>query len=338
MMLDYLTLSIDGMDISQEVRDYFERKQNMLVCFTSEGEVVWRRPQLERVRSDTHEVSAQLCSKLDIWGSPARCMGDGKSNVFGSFDINECFHGMLGFVEKQIGAELPHDPEPWRVRRVDLTGNFHLGALETVIQALNYLRHSEGGRYQVRTSAETVYWSKGSSLRTGKAYAKGPHMQVQAKKGKAELTEKQMKMVQTLLRLELKLGSTWWSRTASKPWFKYSQKEFLSIFQDYFKQFIGSVEVSEVKDDVLKRLYEVAPTPGQARAALTTWSLIQTHGEQAARKLISRSAWYKHRALLRKVGISFADFHERRIVPFRRRTIVLGDPVTSWEDLESRCG
>ena len=336
MMLDYLKLSMDGSIVSPKIQEYFHKNQDMVMCVSSTGEIKWKSPVCKAVRSDTHQIMSMLGSRLDIWGSPARCMGNGKSNVFGSFNIMECFHAMTRFVSEQTGGVLPWDPEIWKVRRVDITGNFHLGNLNTVKQALNYLRHSEGGRYQVQTQAESVYWSKKSRLRAGKAYAKGPHMEYMVRKGKAELSKHELGLVQSLLRLELKLGSTFWSRTATKPWFEYTSEDFLQIYTEYFKQFIGAVEVTEMTD-ILNQLEQIADTKGQAQAAYKTWLLVQQHGQEMAKSLTNKATWYRHRAMLKAVGISYADMHEGKIVPFRRRTIVLGDPVTNWNDLEQRC-
>ena len=336
MLFDWMTLSIDAMNCSAKLLHLLESKQNMLLMVSPTGELIWRAPVRKDIRSDTHSITVRLCSALDIYGSPARCMGEDSNNVFGSFDLMECFRGVLKFVSTQLDCALPWDPELWQLRRLDITGNYDLGHLDTVKQALNYLRHTQGGRYQIKTNAETVYWSYKSKLRAGKAYAKGPHMAYMIKRGKAELTQEKLEMVQRLLRLELTLGSQFWRRDAGKPWFEFTNDELLAVYTKYFSQFIGDIEVSEVTD-VLDKLIGIAPTPGQAKAAYKTWSLIQTHGEEATKALTNQATWYRHKALLKQVGISWADMHEGRIVPFRRRTIVLGDPVTSWEDLEHRC-
>ena len=89
-------------------------------------------------------------------------------------------------------------------------------------------------------------------------------------------------------------------------------------------------------DKLLDELMEVAPTPGMAKAAYRTWLMIQSHGLEKARELMGKSAWYNHKRLLQQCGVSWADFHHRALVPFRRKTIVLSDPVRSWEDLIAR--
>ena len=336
MMLDYMTLAINALECPTKALEFLEGRQDLIMRVTPEGELVWRIPARSDIRSDTHQITVRLGSTLDIYGSPARCMGDGQNNVFGSFDILECFHAVIAFVSGVIGCPLPDDPKLWDLRRLDVTGNYDLGSLANVKQALNYLRHTEGGRYQVKTAAESVYWSPKSRLRAGKAYAKGPHMQYMIGKGKAQLCEKRLAMAQRLLRLELKLGSQFWKRDADGPWYDCTSEYLKVVHSKFFEQFIGSVEVSEM-DDVLGKLQQIASTAGRAKAAYKTWLLIQTHGMEQARALTGRSAWYQHKALLKQVGISWADMHAQKIVPFRRRTIVLGDPVASWEDLERRC-
>ena len=218
---------------------------------------------------------------------------------------------------------------------MDVTGNFDLGSLPNVRQALNYLRHVEGGRYQVKTEAETVYWAKSSRLRAGKAYAKGPHMRYLAKKGQVDLTPNQLLLVDRLLRLELRLGGQFWRERAAQRWYRWSSEQLYEQFTAYFGQFIGKVEVVEM-DKLLDELVKIAPTEGLAKAAYRTWLLIQSHGMERARELMTKRTWYRHKRLLQDCGVSWADFHHRALVPFRRKTIVLSDPVRSWEDLIAR--
>ena len=338
MLIDYLTLAISPMVLSREMYEALYSQQDTVLCMSPDGEVKWSKPTHQIMRSDTHQITFRLDQTLDIMGSPAHFMGVGHDNVFGSMDIRECFHAMVSFVANRIGCELPLDPRLWKVRRVDVTGNFYLNTLTDVKQALSDLRHSEGGRYQVKTAAETVYWSQGSRLRSGKAYAKGPHMEKMVKKKQfLEISQKQLDMLQGLLRIELQLGSQFWRKKKKQHqhWYTFTSKRFKAIFDEYFQPLIGQVEVSEMSD-ILDKLYEVAPTPRRAEAALNTWLRIKEYGLEKTRGKISRSKWYQDKKLLNQAGLGWSDFQQRRIVPFRRKTIILGDPVTSWDDLEHR--
>jgi hypothetical protein len=88
-------------------------------------------------------------------------------------------------------------------------------------------------------------------------------------------------------------------------------------------------------DDVLEKLEQVAPTKARAQGAYRTWVLVERCGLETARSMMPESTWYLHKKLLNAAGLSWADFQARNVVPFRRKTIVLGEPVRSWEELKS---
>ena len=334
MLIDWMTLSTDASVLDPHTIKKLEGKQDRMMRISPEGEVKWVMPCRVNVRSDSHQITVRIGSYLDIQGSPARTKGT-RDNIFGKADPVDAFLDVVRFLADVIEAPLPYDPRSWKLTRMDVTGNFDLGSLTNVRQALNYLRHVEGGRYQIKTEAETVYWSKSSRLRAGKAYAKGPHMRYLVKKGHADLTPDQLSLVDRLLRLEMRLGAQFWRERADRRWYEWSSEQLYEQFMVYFGQFIGKVEIVEVHK-LLDELMKVAPTPGLAKAAYRTWLLIQSHGVEEARRLMTTSTWQRHKRLLQQCGVSWADFHHRALVPFRRKTIVLSDPVRSWEDLIAR--
>lgn len=331
-MIDWLTLKLDGSLLSPDVRAKFVQRQDKIVKLSPDGEVLWETPARTSIRSDTHQITVRLASDLVIFGSPARVMHS--NNVFGSTDMIECFHAMREYVASQLEIILPTSPKIWKCTMIDITENYMLDSLSEVKQALNYLRHSEGGRYQVRTSAETIYWSKTSRLRAGKAYAKGPHLEYQKKKGQIKITDDRLQAAQKLLRLELRLGSQFWRERSEKSWYEYTSNDLCRIHNDYFSQFIGDIELTE-NDDVLEKLNSIT-TDGQAFAAYRTWKLIRTDGMETTRSLMPKSTWYRHKKLLNKVGISWADFKNGNIVPFRKKTIMLSEPIKSWGEISNR--
>ena len=334
MLIDWMTLSTDASLLDPQTVTKIAGGQDKIMRISSDGEVKWVIPCRANIRSDSHQITVRIGSHLDIQGSPARTKGT-QDNIFGEANPVNAFLNMVRFLSNTLEVSLPCNPTCWRLTRMDVTGNFDLGSLANVRQALNYLRHVEGGRYQVKTEAETVYWAKSSRLRAGKAYAKGPHMRYLAEKGHADLTPDQLSLVDRLLRLELRLGGQFWRERAAQRWYQWSSEQLYEQFTAYFGQFIGKVEVVEV-DKLLDELMKVAPTPGMAKAAYRTWSLIRSDGLEKARELTGKSAWYRHKRLLQQCGVSWADFHHRALVPFRRKTIVLSDPVRSWEDLIAR--
>ena len=334
MLIDWMTLSTDASLLDPRTVEKITGEQDKIMRISPEGEVKWVMPCRANIRSDSHQITVRIGSYLDIQGSPARTKGT-QDNVFGEATPVNAFLDMVQFLSNTLEVSLPCDPTCWRLTRMDVTGNFDLGSLPNVRQALNYLRHVEGGRYQVKTEAETVYWAKSSRLRGGKAYAKGPHMRYLVEKGQVDLTPDQLFLVDRLLRLEMRLGNQFWRERAAQRWYQWSSGQLYEQFTAYFGQFIGKVEVVEM-DKLLDELVKIAPTEGLAKAAYRTWLLIQSHGMERARELMTKRTWYRHKRLLQDCGVSWADFHHRALVPFRRKTIVLSDPVRSWEDLIAR--
>lgn len=351
-MLDWLTLKLKRESVSAEDWQKLEGRAGRVLAIsrdvenpndrvrlvTGNGEVVldapgkleWVTVSRESIRSDSHQITVHAGYDLEITGSPARVLHG--NNVFGSSDILECFRAMVDFVNRNTGVSLPLDPSAWRVTRVDVTQNYDLGSAAEVRQALSYLRHSEGGRYVVRTKSETVYWSPNSDVRSGKAYHKGPHLQYQNKKNQCQVTEEEIILADRLLRLELSLKNHFWREQSTKPWHAYTENDLNEIHNKFFSQLIGKIEVVEM-DSILNVFEKVAPTKGQALAAFRTWSLIKAVGSLETQASMPRATWMRHRKVMFDAGLTWADLHAQNIVPLRRRTIELGQPVQSWSDL-----
>ena len=62
-------------------------------------------------------------------------------------------------------------------------------------------------------------------------------------------------------------------------------------------------------------------------------SFIAQHGYRHVQETIPRMTLYRHVHLMKEAGISIADLHAGKVLPFRVRTIELGAPVRSWEDI-----
>lgn len=328
-MIDWLTLKTPLIDLDDSVRVVLQRLNGRIMKISKEGEVEWMTPARESIRSDSHQVSIRVATDIEICGSPARVLH--KDNVFGSGDIVFCASAMIGFVEGQLGVSLPHEADRWKVSRIDITHNYDLGSSAEVRQALAFLRHSEGGRYQVRTSSESVYFNAGSRMRSGKAYHKGPHLAYQMKKRQAEFTALELSLAERLLRLELSLRSQWWHRSR-QDWYDLNETQLDRIHADYFDQFIGKVEVVEM-DNLLQSLEKVSETKGQALSAYRTWSLVKSIGVREAQASMPDRTWRRHKKLLFDAGLTWADLQMSNVVPLRRRPILLGAPVRSWDEL-----
>lgn len=330
-MLDWLTLKLPLDHVCPDQLQQFNNRSGRVLCIDANGVKLWEKIQRQSVRSDSHQLVVDVgIDSLILHGSPARVVQS--NNVFGSGCPIECALSMIDFAVQHTGVTLSRDLTLWKCTRMDVTQNYDLGSGAEVRQALSYLRQAEGGRYQVRTASETVYWSSNSALRSGKAYHKGPHLLYQLRRNQASAHDIELALSDRLLRLELSLKSQYWRERAIKKWYQFSESDLEQIHNDYFSQFIGTVEVVEM-DNMLKHFERVAPSRGYALAAYRTWSLIKSIGMHEAKASMPRASWFKHLRIMKDAGLTWADYQAGNVVPLRRRTIELGQPVRSWADI-----
>lgn len=337
MLIDWITARVPYENLSANalsiVMAYGDRVQRINA---ETGALVWESAAWDSIRSDSHAINIKAGgSELWIQGSPARIIGDGCA-VFGAgasqaLDIVGCVDRMRIFVGSMLNCELPK-ATCWKVSRVDVTENLQLEDLAAVRIALSTLRNCEGGRYRVSQQAgDTVYWSHRSKMRSGKAYAKGPHLAYMMKRPNhqgTQYTQEQISAANTLLRLELKIGREWFARN---DWKTTTPATLRNEWNDYFCRMIGDAEV-KTETDVKARVQAAAKTEGQARAALGLWALIKSEGWEAARELQSRPTWYRNLKILRAAGLGDADLATGQVVPLRRKVIEC-QAVTNWADL-----
>ena len=325
-MIDWLTLKVDACELGAEQISRLRSMAGRVIKISPEGVVEWETFARESIRIDSHQVTVQIGADLTLHGSPARVMGS--NNVFGSGDPRQCAAAMIGHVARELVMLLPR-LEIWRCTRMDVTHNYAMQDLASVRQALMCLRHAEGGRYQLGTQADTVYWSSRSNMRRGKAYAKGPHLQRQVKRGEAQSSEMELALSERLLRLEVSLRSQWWREQSVKPWHEYSEGELDELHQRYFEPLVGKVEVMHMKDvqrEVEEAAKQLGMSEGRAASAYRHWCAIQAVGFEQAKGLVARRTHYQHVKLLRHAGLSWADFQARGVVPLRREALVLSQP------------
>ncbi|MDB6060354.1 MAG: putative Phage replication protein [Verrucomicrobiaceae bacterium] len=240
---------------------------------------------------------------------------------------------MVDYLSARLGVELP-PAHLWIVSRIDVTGNLELGSLAEVRQSLAILRNIEGGRYRVSQQAgDTVYWSHLSKMRSGKAYAKGPHLRHLMKNPKytgCSYSAQDIEHADRLLRLELKIGREWFSRN---NWRELSPSSIRDEWEKYFGRMIGGAEMV-TDDDIQKRVMACAKTEGQGRAAFGCWVMIKAEGWERARGFFAKTSWYRHLEILRAAGLRDADISAGQVVPLRRR-ILEAQMVTTWDQLRA---
>lgn len=336
MLIDWTTARIPLNDLSDSARNAALSLGDRICCYCPKtGEVRYESFKWESIKSDSHQISVKAGTDLWVQGSPARVIGEGDA-VFGAgasaaLDLLGCVDRMVSYLAGAMAVDLP-PAHLWKVTRVDVTGNLQLSSQADVRSALSILRGCEGGRYRVSQQAgDTVYWSHTSKMRSGKAYAKGPHL-VHLMKQKTyqglRYTQDMIAAANSLLRLELKLGREWFAR---HHWQSLTADDFKREWSAYFERMIGEADMStdENLHDVIARH---ADTPGQCRAAYGCWLMIQSQGWERARQCYVPRTWYRHLKTLRAAGLGDADIAQGQIVPLRRR-VMSAQMVNSWSQI-----
>lgn len=347
-MIDWMTLRIPmdatlGEHIHSKLQSFIGR----VVLIAPDGSKVWEKPSLDTdaLRSDTPGLfwsvqgDGEGRSMLVIGASPASI--EHGINVFGSDDVTHCARVLIRFAGEALGGILPA-PSRWECRRIDVTHNYDMGAFTSVKQALRYLMATDSSRRKASNDSrggDTVYWSKTSDLRSGKAYHKGPQLAFLCKKNKTQATDEQIALSNRLLRLELKLGSRWFRRLEAGELVDLPT-HYLALTPDmlnaqhaeFFHAFIGRIEVTDMTN-LLSILETVSPSPGISLAAHRTWALIRTIGYEQAKASMPARTWGRHVSLLRAAGLSDADLCAGNVIPFRRTVLELAQPVICWDDL-----
>lgn len=317
---------------------------NTLVCADSDGAMVWEKKVLDvdALRSDSVGLFWQLQNDgkreyLVIGGSPASI--EHGVNVFGEIDIQYCAAVLIRAAGKELQAILPSF-QSWQCRRIDITGNYALPDAQSVKQALRQLSISEGGRRKASNDhrgGDSVYWNPTSDLTKGKAYHKGPQLRRLVRMGKLTLDEAYLSLADRLLRFEHTRGARWFRRLQEQGmcWYDLTCQQLISFFMEFFGRLVDGVEVKDMeRHELVAKIREANDcTAAQAEAAFATYRNIRADGFDVAKGFISPRTWYRHMAMLRKVGISDADLVSGNVVQFRPVRVVLAQPVSSWAEL-----
>ena len=358
MLCDWLSLKLPVRSLWTDVQKAVAQRLSNTICIDPAGEIVWSKWPPERLRSDTHQVTVSLTEHyFYISGSPAR-LGQ-SNNVFGSADIQGCALEMIRHVRQQLDVWLP-ELEHWECTRIDITSNLYLDSHARVLEALEILQSVQGGHYRVSSRGSTAYFNRSSDLQAAKAYAKGPHLRYQIKKGQAMATADEVDASMNLLRLELTLGSRWIRRwreqqvgalgatkhrnsvvarikqDRTRSIWELTEEELKLTADAYWSRIIGqATEDKTMTDDELhSKLQRLAKTPRQGSAAFGTWLQIQGAGVERVKASMSVSTWQRHKKLLFDAGLTWADLSQRKVVALRARAIT-ARPVSTWAELQS---
>jgi II/X family phage/plasmid replication protein len=345
MLIDWLTLRFPlSSELGKHLTERILDCMGMTVCVDSSGAEKWRKHSLDidKLRSDSQGLywsitaDGQSTRYLTIGASPSSIENEGL-NVFGSMDIEHCANVLIKHAARSLKAILPHW-QNWQCRRLDVTANYDMGSAAQVKQALRLLLGTDAPRRRTnsdRRGGDSVYWNPSSDLQAGKAYHKGAHLRVLVRHGDLIIDDETLDLADNLLRLELKLGARWFRRYEEKDeWFTLTAYELTEIHHKFFNSLIGGGDI-EVNDmgTLLKELERVCPTKGRALAAHRTWALIKTIGYTQTQNSMPKSTFSRHMADLRSAGLSSADLCAGVVIPFRRQSLVLREPVLTWLDI-----
>lgn len=340
-MLDYITAHIPLNVFAPDEIQKLQLIGDRIVRYDPKnGDVRYITTAWDSIRSDSHALTYRVGSDLWVQGSPARVIGRGDA-VFGagassSEDVTGCLERMVSYLLPHLEIETRPSLFIWEVTRVDITRNLLLDSLAEVRQALAYLRSAESGRLRVnQPDGDTCYWNKTSRHKKAKAYAKGPHLRyLTNQKGYSgyPYSYDEITLADRLLRLELTLYKRYWNQVLEvSHWSRLTPTLLNDEWTKYFGQLLGHTIMND--EELRKRIDEVAPTVGQAKAAYTMWYLIKSMGWEMARESQTQSTWYRNLKILKDAGLKVTDLGNGKIIPFKTQKLVLGKEVSSWTEL-----
>ena len=330
-MIDWMTLHIDTEHLSKLVVEQLSGISDKIMRIKPDGEISWCTATFQSLRSDTNGLSYSFTGlKLTIAGSPASVRNP--NNVFGSDDLQTCFSHMISFFSQHTGIFIPFTANLYRCTRIDYTRNLFVGSQANVNICLDTLKNTSTRGDNVEKKHSTIYWNKSSKLRCGKLYNKYLHAKKCNKDNTHFYSEDELKMTESIVRSELKLGRIWFNRL-EKPWFMLTTQDLQKEHDSFFSNIIGSVEVTNMHD-LLNRLNKISPSENQALAAFRTYQLIQSIGYKQTVQGMPKTTWYRHRKQLLDAGLCKTDLQVGQIVPFRRTEVIEMVPVNSWAELK----
>jgi hypothetical protein len=122
---------------------------------------------------------------------------------------------------------------------------------------------------------------------------------------------------------------------AGKDWYRLTAFELWQGYRDFFSRLVEGVEVKEMdRLNLVARIVEAnGITQGRAESAFTTLRNIREDGFEAVKGYMAPRTFYLHLKHLRAAGITDADMHTAKVLPFRPVKIILAQPCSGWAEL-----
>jgi len=370
-MIDRLLLSISWDRLGGDAFEVIPSRYNKIMEISPDGEVHWVKPRTSKLRSDDPNVNLRFTAAgFQIWASPAVLQNNG-NNVFGSSDIYFCAGLLIDNASIALQYKLP-SPEYWELDGIDITHNYLMQDSNQVLNVIDYMKRLKCSRLKTDSYPESVYYGKGSKLRTGKAYSKGHQLRkLQRRLVKQEgfslnLDTWQEAAAYNLLRLELCLKKGFLNRyrklhlrgwTDLRPdvplnqrvkrieqrweWWLMTEDELNVFYDEFWAEVLGNgLEIPEDDKGFEAAVFAAAASlgfsEGYANAAMLTWASIRAFGLETTRYRMGRAIWYRHLQILKAAGLTSADFEQGVVQTVRITHIELGARVENWDDVRLR--
>lgn len=274
---------------------------------TSDGEVEWCSPKrVQATGSFEKKISIKsvggtgtgLATHLWVNGNPSKFLQG--HNVFGSDDITSLMSDLFDVIAKQFNLT-PSLEELHRIRTgnyelkiVDINYSYELPCQSDVkafIRALEFKAKTRHGRPS--TKGGTLYFGKNSQRWAIKFYSKAEEIKTTTGRLPHNLQSIGIEdWAENKLRIELRLLSK-----------QLTQLNILNVkdldlnkVKNVFNEYVGRIEMSEQIALTSEKMIEI---PKRLRMTYRAW--LDGHD---LRDMLSKSAYYRHRADLKEHGIN----------------------------------
>jgi II/X family phage/plasmid replication protein len=278
-----------------------------VISTTPDGEVEWCSPKrVQATGSFEKKVSIKsvggdgtgLATHLWVNGNPSKFLQG--HNVFGSDDLTSLMYDLFKVIAKQFDL-IPTLHELHRIKTgdyqlkiVDINYSYELPCqtdVKAFIRALEFKAKTRHGRPS--TKGGTLYFGKNSQRWAIKFYSKAEEIQTATGRLPYNLQNIGIETwVENKLRIELRLLSKQLTHLDILNVKDLNIEKVKSVFNEY----VGRIEMSEQITLSTEKMIEI---PNRLRLTYRAW--LDGHD---LRDMLSKSAYYRHRADLKLYGIN----------------------------------
>jgi II/X family phage/plasmid replication protein len=282
-------------------------QSGQVISTTSDGEVEWCSPKrVQATGSFEKKVSIKsvggdgtgLATHLWVNGNPSKFLQG--HNVFGSDDLTSLMYDLFKVIAKQFNlTPTLHEIHriktgDYQLKTVDINYSYELPCqtdVKAFIRALEFKAKTRHGRPS--TKGGTLYFGKNSQRWAIKFYSKAEEIQTATGRLPYNLQNIGIETwVENKLRIELRLLSKQLTQLDILNVKDLNTEKVKSVFSEY----VGRIEMSEQITLSTEKMIEI---PNRLRLTYRAW--LDGHD---LRDMLSKSAYYRHRADLKAYGIN----------------------------------